>query len=95
MTLVTRNRAVPAGIHRMEGQTGEIPTHPAAKIHFAGNLAAIGSRLVAGRDMTWSEIYSRALGATISEDLARELSWSRRPLILQARIVVFAATTAA
>jgi predicted permease len=38
-----------------------------------GLLAAIGNRLVAGRDFTWAETYERRTVALVSENLAREL----------------------
>jgi predicted permease len=38
-----------------------------------GLLAAMGNRLVAGRDFTWAEIYDRHPVAMVSENLAREL----------------------
>jgi predicted permease len=37
-----------------------------------GYAGAIGSRLIAGRDLTWAETYSQAPIALISENLARE-----------------------
>jgi hypothetical protein len=37
-----------------------------------GYTAAIGSRLIAGREVTWAETYSHAPVALISENLARE-----------------------
>src|SRR6185437_5300147 len=36
-------------------------------------ISTIGSRLIAGRDFTWDEIYSRRPAVLISENLAREL----------------------
>jgi predicted permease len=38
-----------------------------------GYVSVIGSRLVAGRDLTWADLYNRAPVALISENLAREL----------------------
>jgi predicted permease len=38
-----------------------------------GLLQTAGTRLVAGREMSWSEIYGRAPVAMVSENLAREL----------------------
>jgi hypothetical protein len=42
-----------------------------------GYAAAAGSRLIAGRDVTWAETYSHTPVALISESLARE--WWRDP----------------
>jgi putative ABC transport system permease protein len=38
-----------------------------------GYIAAIGRRLIAGRDFTWNELYDRTPVALVSENLAREL----------------------
>jgi predicted permease len=38
-----------------------------------GYLAAMGSRLIAGRDLTWTETYRQAPVALVSENMAREL----------------------
>ncbi len=38
-----------------------------------GYISAIGSRLIAGRDLTWAETYNQAPVALVSENLAREL----------------------
>lgn len=38
-----------------------------------GYVAAIGSHLLAGRDLTWADLYGRAPVALISENMAREL----------------------
>ena len=40
-----------------------------------GLLAAMGNRLIAGREFTWTDIYQRRPVAMVSENLAREL-WS-------------------
>jgi predicted permease len=37
-----------------------------------GYVSVIGSRLIAGRDLTWADLYNRAPVALISENLARE-----------------------
>ena len=37
-----------------------------------GYFGAIGTRMIAGRDITWSDIYGRARVAVISENFARE-----------------------
>jgi putative ABC transport system permease protein len=38
-----------------------------------GYFAAIGTRMVAGRDITWSDIYGRASVVIVSENFAREV----------------------
>ena len=37
-----------------------------------GYISAIGSRLVAGRDLTWTDLYNRAPVVLVSESMARE-----------------------
>lgn len=46
-----------------------------------GYFATVGSRLIAGRDMTWDETYNKAPVALISENLARELWHDARTAI--------------
>jgi putative ABC transport system permease protein len=43
-----------------------------------GFLAATGTRLIAGRDLTWADIYGRRSVVMVSENLARELWGSSR-----------------
>ncbi len=38
-----------------------------------GYVSAIGSRLIAGRDLSWNDLYNRTPVALISENMAREL----------------------
>ena len=38
-----------------------------------GYFSTADSRLVAGRDLTWSEVYNRTPVVLVSENLAREL----------------------
>src|SRR5258708_20890657 len=38
-----------------------------------GYVSALGSRLIAGREPTWTEIYNRTPVAMLSENMAREL----------------------
>ena len=49
-------------------------TPPIRRFKFVspGYISAIGSRLIAGRDLTWADLYNRAPVALISENLARE-----------------------
>ena len=50
-----------------------------------GYFAAIGTRMIAGRDITWSDIYNRASVAIVSENLAREL-WGSPAAALGQRV---------
>ncbi|MBI2687569.1 MAG: ABC transporter permease [Acidobacteria bacterium] len=52
---------------------GAIPPIRRFKYVSPGYVSAIGSRLIAGRDMTWAEMYNRALVALVSENMAREI----------------------
>jgi len=59
-----------------EGQTStEGVTPPIRRFKFVspGYISAIGSRLIAGRDMTWAELYNQAPVALVSENMAREV----------------------
>ena len=59
-----------------EGHTyrqGEIPPLHLFKHVSPGFFHAAGTRLLAGRDLTWAEIYNRRRGVLLSENLAREL----------------------
>ncbi len=53
-------------------QDGSIPPIRRFRMLSPGYAAAVGSRLIAGRDITWTETYKRAPVALISENLARE-----------------------
>jgi predicted permease len=69
------NRAALSGIW-VEGHAhADGSTPPARRIKFVspGYFGAIGTRLVAGRDITWNDIYGRARVAVISENFAREM----------------------
>jgi predicted permease len=50
-----------------------------------GYFAAIGTRMIAGRDITWSDIYGRAKVAIVSENFAREV-WGSPAASLGQRI---------
>ncbi len=56
---------------------GSVPVIRRFKMVAPGYAAAVGSRLIAGRDITWAETYSQAPVALVSENLARE--WWRDP----------------
>jgi putative ABC transport system permease protein len=65
-----------ANVVGVEGVTTD-PTAPAPLRRFRfvspGFLATAGTRIVAGRDITWPEVYDAAPVAMISENFAREL----------------------
>jgi predicted permease len=50
-----------------------------------GYLAAMGSRLIVGRDLTWTETYNQTPVVLVSENMAREL-WSNPRAALGKRI---------
>jgi putative ABC transport system permease protein len=52
---------------------GRIPPIRRFKFISPGYLPAIGARLIAGRDFTWTETYNRTPVALVSENMAREL----------------------
>ncbi len=51
---------------------GGVPSIRRFKHVSPGYLSAIGSHLVAGRDLTWSDLYNRTHVVMISENMARE-----------------------
>jgi putative ABC transport system permease protein len=60
----------------VEGQTlqeGSIPPIRRFRFFSPGYVSVIGSRLVAGRDLTWTELYNQTPVAMVSENMAREL----------------------
>jgi predicted permease len=58
-------------------QDGTIPPIRRFRMVAPGYAGTIGSRLIAGRDLTWEETYRQAPVVLISENLARE--WWRDP----------------
>jgi putative ABC transport system permease protein len=52
---------------------GKVPPLRRWKFVSPGLMAAMGNRLVAGREFTWTDIYDRRPVAMVSENLAREL----------------------
>jgi predicted permease len=61
----------------VEGHTpaaGAIPPPRGIKFVSPGYFEAMGTRIIAGRDITWSDIEAGGRVALISEDFARELS---------------------
>jgi predicted permease len=61
----------------VEGQTlaaGDTPPPRGRKFVSPGYFEAMGTRMIVGRDMTWSDIEAGGRVALISEDFARELA---------------------
>lgn len=51
---------------------GKLPPLRRFKSITPGYLSAMGSRLIAGRDLSWTEIYNKTPVALVSENMARE-----------------------
>ncbi len=66
-------------------RAGTLPPIRRYKYVSPGYVAAVGSRLIAGRELTWAETYDEAPVALISENMAREL-WSDPRAALGKRI---------
>jgi predicted permease len=64
---------------------GTIPPMRRMKFVSPGYFGAIGTRMIAGRDITWSDIYGRAKVAIVSENFAREI-WGSPAAALGHRI---------
>jgi putative ABC transport system permease protein len=64
---------------------GTTPPRRRTKTVSPGYFGAIGTRFVAGRDITWSDIYGRAKVAIVSENFAREV-WGSPAAALGQRI---------
>jgi predicted permease len=64
---------------------GQLPPLRLFKLIAPGLLETMGNRLVAGRDLTWDDIYGRRLVVLVSENLAREL-WGSPAAALGRRI---------
>jgi putative ABC transport system permease protein len=64
---------------------GQLPPIRNFKYVAPGYFKAMGTRLVAGRDYTWDEIYARRDVSMISENMAREL-WHDPPAAVGKRI---------
>lgn len=58
----------------VEGKTpvGQIPPNRTIKQISPGLFAALGTRLIAGRDFTWNDLLSQRRVAIVSENMARE-----------------------
>jgi predicted permease len=78
----------------VEGQTvTDTPANRGIKFVSPGYFEAMGTRIMAGRDITWSDIEAGGRVALISEDFARELAQEPSGA-LGKRIKTFAATDA-
>ena len=51
---------------------GQMPTMHRYKWIGPGYFGAMGNRIVAGRDLTWADIYNRTPVALLSENFARQ-----------------------
>ena len=67
------------------GVAGTMPPMRRMKVISPGYFKAIGTRMIAGRDITWNDIYERAKVAIVSENLAREV-WGSPAAALGQRI---------
>jgi predicted permease len=56
-----------------QGSDSSLPSVRRFKYVSPGYFSTVGGRLVAGRDLTWSEVYNRTPVLLVSENLAREL----------------------
>jgi len=64
---------VPVAVEGRPLQDGEGPPPRRMKVISPGYLEAMGTRLVAGRDITWADIEAGGRVAVVSENFAREL----------------------
>ena len=71
----------------VEGKTpvGQIPPNRTRKSISPGLFAALGTRLIAGRDFTWNDLIGNRRVAIVSENMAREY-WSKPRDALAKRI---------
>jgi predicted permease len=60
---------------------GGVPPVRRFKFVSPGYISTVGSRLIAGRDFTWNELYQRTPVALVSENMARELWGDTRAAI--------------
>jgi len=66
-------------------QEGQIPPVRRYKFVAPDFFATVGTRLVAGRDFTWTDMFERRLVAVISENMAREM-WQSAEAAIGKRI---------
>jgi putative ABC transport system permease protein len=64
---------------------GQLPPLRRFKFVAPGFFQTMGTRLIAGRDLTWTDIYDQRLVVMISENMAREL-WRDPPAAIGKRI---------
>jgi predicted permease len=64
---------LPVWVDGQRDTSGTTPPLRRIKTVSPGYFSAIGTRMIAGRDITWSDIYGRAKVVLVSENLAREL----------------------
>lgn len=67
------------------GEPGQVPPVRSFKFVSPGLLGAAGTRLIAGRDLDWTDIHRRRSVVMVSENLAREL-WGSSSAALGKRI---------
>lgn len=65
--------ANPVFVADLHSGVGALPPLRGMKYVSPGYISSVGSRLVAGRDLTWEEVYNLAPVALVSENMAREL----------------------
>jgi predicted permease len=75
----------PVFIEGKDYASGTTPPMRRMKFVSPGYFGAIGTRMIAGRDITWSDIYGRAQVAIVSENFAREV-WGSPAAALGHRI---------
>jgi predicted permease len=63
----------PVRVEDQASREGATPPIRRFKYISPGYVSALGSRLIAGREPTWTEIYNRTPVAMVSENMAREL----------------------
>ena len=75
----------PVFVEGKDDAPGTTPPLRRMKVVSPGYFAAIGTRMIAGRDITWSDIYGRAKVAIVSENFAHEV-WGSPAAALGRRI---------
>ena len=75
----------PVWVDGQRDTSGTIPPLRRTKTVSPGYFSAIGTRMIAGRDITWSDIYGRAKVVLVSENFAREL-WGSPAAALGQRV---------
>ena len=75
----------PVFVEGKDQAPGTTPPMRRMKVVSPGYFAAVGTRMIAGRDITWSDIYGRAKVALVSENFAREV-WGSPAAALGQRI---------